>query len=68
MKFRYYITSTFDGCIYGTNDDALAEGLAESEDNFVVDTLTGDWIQADLDRQPIAEHPQSSDILDGAED
>ncbi len=43
MKFRYYITSTMDGMITGTDDEAVAKDAAESEDNFVLDSTTGEW-------------------------
>ncbi len=45
MKFRYYITSNFDGTITGTDDEAIAKSSAESEDDFVVDTQEGKWLQ-----------------------
>ena len=44
MKFRYYITNTFDGCIEGTNDTERAEELAACEEYFIVDTETGEWL------------------------
>ena len=47
MKFRYYITDTFDGAIVGTDDDQKAKDYAASEDFFVVDTSTGMWMQPD---------------------
>lgn len=50
MKFRYYITDTFNGRILGTEDSQLAEEYAKSEDYFVVDTFTGVWLTADFDR------------------
>ena len=47
MKFRYYITSMFDGNITGTNDTSRAVDYAECEDFFVVDTETGEWLTPD---------------------
>jgi len=44
MKFRYYITNTFDGCIEGTNNTERAEELAACEEYFIVDTETGEWL------------------------
>ena len=44
-KFRFYITSTMDGNITGTNDEEQAKAYAESEDNFVVDADNGQWLQ-----------------------
>jgi hypothetical protein len=54
-KFRYYITETVNGDITGTNDEAVARDLAKSEDNFVVDAETGQWLMADDDEQSIRE-------------
>lgn len=44
MKFRYYITDLHSGSIVGTNDTEIATKLSGSEDFFVVDTETGEWI------------------------
>ena len=44
MKFRYYITDTSSGELKGSNTKETAESYAESEDYFVVDTLTGQWL------------------------
>ena len=55
MKFRYYDTSLFNGEVYGTNDKAIAEELALSEDDFVIDTETNEWILSDGTRQQIQE-------------
>ena len=41
MKFRYYITDTFDGIVKGTNDQEKAMQYAACPDFFVVDTETG---------------------------
>lgn len=46
-KFRYYITDTLDGVIKGTNDEDVARDLSQSEDYFVVDTETGNWLGSD---------------------
>lgn len=45
MHFRYYVTDLNDGLIAGTNDPGVATDFAASEDCFVVDTLTGLWLQ-----------------------
>lgn len=45
MKFRYYITDLFKGTVEGTDNSALADNLARSEDYFIVDTETGEWLQ-----------------------
>lgn len=54
MKFRFYITTMDDGSIRGTNDVSVATELAQSEDFFVVDTESGEWIQPD-GRFPVQE-------------
>ena len=41
MKFRYYITDTFDGIVKGTNDEAVAKEHAVCSDFFVVDSQEG---------------------------
>lgn len=47
MKFRYYITNTFNGTIEGTNSSTAANVLAAAEDYFVVDTETGEWLSTE---------------------
>lgn len=54
MKFRYYITNLFTGCIEGSNDDKWVNELAVSEDFFIADTETGEWISSGK-RIPIEE-------------
>lgn len=36
-KFKYYITSLFEGKIVGTNDQQIAQSFADTEDAFVLD-------------------------------
>lgn len=48
--FRYYITNTFDGCIEGTDSTEDANDFAQSEDFFVVDSQTGEWMHPDGER------------------
>ena len=55
MKFRYYITNTFEGQIEGTNDEQLAQNLSGSEDFFVLDSELAEWICADGSRVPVVE-------------
>ena len=55
MKFRYYITDTFNGAIKGTNNSSTANELAVCEDYFVVDTETGEWLSAEGNLVPIIE-------------
>jgi hypothetical protein len=47
MKFKYYVTDLCDGAVKGTNSVEYAESLAGSEDFFVVDSESGEWLQAD---------------------
>lgn len=54
-KFRYYIASVMNGEVTGTNDEAIAESIAQSEDDFVVDTEMNEWILSDKTRVPVAE-------------
>lgn len=51
MKFRFYITDLMDGCIKGTNDEAIARSCATSEDMFVVDTETNMWLTTGEDSE-----------------
>jgi hypothetical protein len=55
MKFRFYITNTFDGNVEGTNDQNKAEELAACEEYFVVDSDNGEWLQATGNRVPVEE-------------
>lgn len=43
-KFLYYITDTINGVIIGSNDIQIALDFSTSEDYFVLDARTGDWI------------------------
>jgi hypothetical protein len=53
LMFKYYVTSLHDGEILGLDDDEDAANLAGSEDYFVVDTSTGEWLLADGTRQAV---------------
>ena len=44
MKFKYYVTDLSSGSVKGTNNDATANELADSEDFFVVNAETGNWL------------------------
>lgn len=46
MKYRYIITNTLEGQMEGTNDEDVARDLAESEDYFVADVVSGRWLLA----------------------
>lgn len=54
-KFRYYIVAPYNGMIYGTNDTVAAVNMGGSEDDYVIDTETNEWIQNDGTRQQIGE-------------
>jgi hypothetical protein len=53
MKFRYYVTDLTDGSVKGTNSTKDADNLSYSEDFFVVDSETGEWLVADGERHDI---------------
>lgn len=53
MSFRFYVTDTFDGAIYGTDDEEQASGLAESTDFFVVDAKANEWLLPGGNRQTV---------------
>ena len=55
MKFRFYITDLFLGNLTGTNDAELAKQAATSEDMFVVDAETGNWLVSDGTEEAIKE-------------
>lgn len=55
MKFRYYVTNTLDGFVVDTNNENVAENYAESDEFFVVDTETNEWLQPDGTREQIEE-------------
>lgn len=58
MKFRYYITDTGEGAVFGTNSEEVAHQWSSSEDYFVVDTETGSWIDIDQEHRSIEEMPE----------
>ena len=60
MKFRFYITDTFEGQIVGTDSEATALNFATNEDYFVVDTETGRWLQSGSESAEV----EASDVLD----
>ena len=47
MKFLFYLTDTHSGKIVGTNKRKVALDCAESEDFFVLDATTSQWLQPD---------------------
>jgi hypothetical protein len=55
MKFRFYITNTFNGNVEGTNDQNKAEELAACEEYFIVDADSGEWLKAMGNRVPVEE-------------
>lgn len=46
-SFTYYITDLFEGCIVGTNSEELAKQVSESENYYVVNAKTGEWLLPD---------------------
>lgn len=53
MKFRFYITNTYEGNIEGTDSAEVAESFAESEDFFVVDAEAGKWLKPESIRDDV---------------
>lgn len=49
MKFRYYISDLENGNVAGTDSEQTARDFAQSEEYFVVDTKTGQWLTDDQD-------------------
>jgi len=45
--FRFYIVSTMDGNVLGTNDESLAKELAACEDYFVIEPGINTWLLSD---------------------
>lgn len=52
-KFKYLIADINEGEISGTNDESVAIDFSLSEDYFVLDTESGEWLQATGNRVPI---------------
>lgn len=44
MKYKFYITDTFDGAIRGTDSEEVALDASHSEDYYVLNAETGQWI------------------------
>ena len=44
MKYRFYVTNLFDGCIQGSNNEQAMKELSACEDFFIVDTESGQWL------------------------
>jgi hypothetical protein len=51
--YTYYVTDLLEGAIFGTDSDEEAKNLATSEEYFVMDSSTGEWLLADGTRQNI---------------
>lgn len=45
--FRYYIFDTYAGVVQGTDDQALAEQMGDSDQYFVVEPTRNLWILGD---------------------
>lgn len=58
MKFKYYIVSPTSGDIWGTNERALAEEFSTSDDHYVIDVESNEWVQMGTvgERFDIPEH------------
>lgn len=54
-SFQFYITDLFEGSIRGTNIESVAVNYSTSEDYFVVDADSNEWLQADGTRVKIEE-------------
>lgn len=59
--FRFYRVSVMNGEITGLDDEKKAIDIAESEDDFVIDTHTNMWIMADGANQEIQADPIPED-------
>ena len=59
MKFRYYIADPFSGNVKGTNDEQVAGDYSQSEDFWVVDSETGEWLTPD-GREPVHNEQRDS--------
>jgi len=55
QKFRYYITDIGTGCIFGSNNTEGVKELSASEDYFIVDTETNQWLTVDDTEETIQE-------------
>jgi hypothetical protein len=61
MKFRYYITDMLECTVCGTDSDEDAEFLSASDEHFIVDTSTGEWLTSNGARQKIEQLEYSDD-------
>lgn len=43
--FKYFIVDLDCGEVEGTNDEGIAHSLAESEDYFIIEKETNQWLQ-----------------------
>lgn len=64
VRFRYYITDLYDGCVKGTDDEAVVRACRTSEDFFVVDTETNEWLQPNDESRQIEELKLSQEDLE----
>lgn len=55
MAFRYYIADIAGGEVIGTDNIAVAKEFANSDENFVIDTVSNEWILDSINRQTIKE-------------
>lgn len=52
-RFRYYVTNRNAGRVDGTNSVRKAQAFARTENYFVVDAITGLWLQSEKVRIPV---------------
>ena len=52
--FKYYIVTTYEGAVRGTNSEEVATNCSLSEDYFVVDVEAAKWLT----------HGELTEILD----
>lgn len=62
MKFRYYIVDIAYGAPMGTNDETVAKDYSASEEAFVIDTESGNWLVSLDEAEEIFD---AKDILTG---
>ena len=46
MKYKYYIVDLFNGDVKGTNSDDDALGFSTSQDFYVIDSESGEWLDS----------------------
>jgi hypothetical protein len=62
--YRYYITDLMEGTVVGTDDTNIAMHFAQSEDNYVVEPATNQWLLPDGDKATVNPAPRPDDLID----